>query len=1011
MYKISEFSKMVGLSPRMLNESIQKTLFCSRINFLSVLFITLFIPSVILTKALADEASTAIATTTTATTTTTTTNVTSNNNLPEEVKVDVSISEDVLRGYSPRKREIVRLLLEEMKEKLSYYEKYPIVLPPTAFSLSNGQIINMGDFFLRPTDGELSKLALDENGLQKNLTREQLAQLEREGFFTVDSVEFPGQKHLWKLNVIFQKGSKNIKITFEQGIANALGQIIIEIPDRLTGEGYVSVQHGLINLSKSLRGVLSNFVGLSEMSPRYLPYEIDKMVEDAKNKYILSEAGKFLEDGRNFDPRLYDKELNKKLEVALSRIFNEHEEAWKNQIVELRIKFKKEFANDNVTFSQIKEKIDLKLEEQRLLSLDEMIVADKMLEELSPGFGQLYVNHQKAGRISLKIENELAQKLEAFRIKTTTDLRNNYPIRSKIPRWLSSSVEAETQKYYRQIRWDHLAQIPKALREAKLNQEAFIFERNIEFMKEQETTIRAGLSEEEIAAKNFEFANRIWKSENWIKKEIVENGEVRYYPSYYNTNTISTDSPLWRLRMTNSRTHSYIVNTLYYMLVENLWNGPLGVRALFSEHPFYGKKIMDPKTGEIIDDKNSLIMTLNKNLKNLWENVYQARADYENAPNTGLLDKGLTRWLNMIWNYGIKGVLGSIAYTVGQPLVTMGNVALSGGVAATSVVWAPMTSLFQMGFNMTIYDFDSPANYYSHSRMKNYEYTHVWFPALNYTKDVIFSAAVPMTMGTLAATVLHPTLSALTVAFEGARKLFSQGWDALMRKLIIAPYGKIPATDSWVATRVSGPGISVNYFYQIHPEMALVALQAKLESIELSQYADRNREEIKRPLNTLNDFFSGIFSQFRRMFVGGDNGVEARIEKLTEDQLKALGSSVEERRKVLEQISKLPIMSSLIRQTNEDLQKTYELSIPLVQNFYEEKIFAKMKGPEIREFWWSKELEEDDYLGLSKILYSQIFSEKFMIPMEKNDETFVIEIKNEDLEHFLHRVLTNRNSN
>ena len=57
-----------------------------------------------------------------------------------------------------------------------------------------------------------------------------------------------------------------------------------------------------------------------------------------------------------------------------------------------------------------------------------------------------------------------------------------------------------------------------------------------------------------------------------------------------------------------------------------------------------------------------------------------------------------------------------------------------------------------------------------------------------------------------------------------------------MFNAVIRKRARVPAGDSFVCRRVSGPGLASNYFYQIKTEQALVALEARMEIDEIEAY-------------------------------------------------------------------------------------------------------------------------------------------------------------------------------
>ena len=88
----------------------------------------------------------------------------------------------------------------------------------------------------------------------------------------------------------------------------------------------------------------------------------------------------------------------------------------------------------------------------------------------------------------------------------------------------------------------------------------------------------------------------------------------------------------------------------------------------------------------------------------------------------------------------------------------------------------------------------------------------------------------------LVAAVFCPLLAGLITALALTRRALRLGWDTVIFHAVIKKRARVPAGDSFVAKRISGPGLASNYFYQIKTEQALVALEARMEMDEIEAY-------------------------------------------------------------------------------------------------------------------------------------------------------------------------------
>lgn len=138
------------------------------------------------------------------------------------------------------------------------------------------------------------------------------------------------------------------------------------------------------------------------------------------------------------------------------------------------------------------------------------------------------------------------------------------------------------------------------------------------------------------------------------------------------------------------------------------WCSPVGLRALFSVEPFMPDLELSQINGTLFPRKSSLTSTLTSRLISLWRHISKSRTHFETKPDTGFIGKGLTRHINRIWNYFIKGVFGTIGLVIVFPVVCLGVITSSMFIAITTAVWMPILTLVIQVTNALIYDLDSP---------------------------------------------------------------------------------------------------------------------------------------------------------------------------------------------------------------------------------------------------------------------------------------------------------------
>lgn len=112
--------------------------------------------------------------------------------------------------------------------------------------------------------------------------------------------------------------------------------------------------------------------------------------------------------------------------------------------------------------------------------------------------------------------------------------------------------------------------------------------------------------------------------------------------------------------------------------------------------------------GTLFPRKTSVTPTLASRLIELWRHISKARTRFESRPDTGFIGKGMTRHANRVWNYGVKGLLGTMALVFVFPVVCVAVSVASVALAVLAPVWVPAVTLAVHVFMWLVYDFDGP---------------------------------------------------------------------------------------------------------------------------------------------------------------------------------------------------------------------------------------------------------------------------------------------------------------
>lgn len=161
-------------------------------------------------------------------------------------------------------------------------------------------------------------------------------------------------------------------------------------------------------------------------------------------------------------------------------------------------------------------------------------------------------------------------------------------------------------------------------------------------------------------------------------------------------------------------------------------------------------------------------------------------------------------------------------------------------------------------------------------------------------------------------------------------------WDAMIFHLLIKKRGRIPASDSFVVKRIAGPGLASDYYFQISPEQALAAFEAKLEWDELAAYQTVLENTILQPQKDFSQFVEACFGSFSTQLA--KNGPYKNLEKEAQDLITVLHEKLERRRRDLQTGLSVSVKSKIKLSTADlkvsILQLTVAISIYLFINIH-----------------------------------------------------------------------------
>lgn len=596
-----------------------------------------------------------------------------------------------------------------------------------------------------------------------------------------------------------------------------------------------------------------------------------------------------------------------------------------------------------------------------------------------------------------KIHRELKKSREEHQRLLT----ESHPVLSRVAPWLRTKLRAAETSKLSKSTWSGHEEALKICAKHNLQQTSYFLNRDLAFMKEREPVLLKELRHAKQPTRSFQWPCRIWSPKSWLIRRNFQ-GHSELIPTLISQQatsivtprsdpsqpvylvekeiirTTSTRWPLWRLLNFLQRTWCWTWNMMFMLGVIVPWCSPLGLKALFSIKPFMPELELSQVNGTLFPQKTSITQTLCSRLVELWRHISKSRTHFETEPDTGFIGKGLTRHLNRIWNYFIKGFLGTMIILFLFPVICLGTSILSIFFALTSPLWMPAVTITLHLYMMLIYDLDSPDEIVRNRFC-------VLFEAIFW--NIITQGFIQPVCAVFVAFILCPLASIIVFLVGIVRYWFRLLWDSVLFHLFIKKCGRVPASDSFAVRRIAGPGLELDYSFMIKPEQALASFEAKMELDELLAYQNSMENTLAQPQKDFSQFVEACFGSFSAQL--SKSGPYRQLEREANDLISSLHEKLEKRRRDL-QTGLTSCVKTKIKLTTMELKIAIQQAAHMLERFYPNHVFSRLTINE-DDFWDSKGLCVGDWAGLAGCLFADIFSLDFLTPLSENDTQFKLE--------------------
>lgn len=179
-------------------------------------------------------------------------------------------------------QDIVKYINEHFNDLPSDFK---IEVPPS--TLPPNMDIDAQKLFKSPNfNDEMESISHDEKGKRIRLNDAQLAEISKDGTFTVPSKMYAGMDNRFRVSPLLQKGQDNIDTASHKNKVAALSNIVVDAPGTLS-TNTVNVKDGLRNIWKGIAGIPVLLFGNRTMKHAHSEREIKDATDAAQEDRLV----------------------------------------------------------------------------------------------------------------------------------------------------------------------------------------------------------------------------------------------------------------------------------------------------------------------------------------------------------------------------------------------------------------------------------------------------------------------------------------------------------------------------------------------------------------------------------------------------------------------------------------------------------------------------------------------------------------------------------------------------
>lgn len=936
-------------------------------------------------------------------------------NLPPLVPKMFDHNNEILEKISsksdPEEMALVKQMLEHLKANCSDWHlpqngQHHFRLPPSSFE-QNGE------------DSAIVKVKLpkvDEKSECKQLNSEQLKSIWSIGQFAVPS-SFANINHIWKVSGFLISGYQRRKKIFMKFWSKGL-YLLYTIPRFYNPKGLFKRKDRLLktlNIFSALGQFVSFFIDLFDLffgSPSYylnsgLNQLIREEIERLRSVHLASSEFSDTMSLANFFqtiPRHKFIELNNlagKTSIEITKAYDTHQKEINQNVTTLNAvhqastSFWEEYYNKEVEgFDDVEEKEFIALErELRTQVFQKRIESISFQDSIDSALKKCLIEKLQACVIIEEENSKLTEMLNKSKYELKIKLKTDNPIRSRIGFWMVKNETTLIKAKKTELKKAAFARVQERLLHLNSQHNLSLFEESYSFVKglrKQMSRIKGEVVEmNKIPVLSIRIKRKLYPP---YKVITIKNPNEKPIHMLEKHKEFVVESKFLFFRVAaDMMRFAYWTMQLTYKFIRYAITGRFGLKGLLYWRVYHRGYRINSETGQVFNDWDRVVPVIVR-FQKIMRGIAKSRKNFEDAPDNGFLGKSIARVFNFIECYLIRFlIVGLFGVLIGHSLFNVLYTAVCIFLSITIFIWIIIWLFLRNIIRIFIYDWEyiSSRKYHDSDRISGtfqlLKHSHKFFPLPAIVLQFLFKGIFKIIL-IFVLTALFPVLALLMFLLSCLIYVLKLVYDSFMFYLIIKISGKVPSRDTNMATRIAGPGISRNLFWNISIEDAVILIQSFLESTQLDCFRDRLVKKLRQPYTTFKEKLNRLIGSF---LVKDDENAYVQLGALketSESLVNQLDKAIAIRKKLLPNIKFNEQNSKFkIKFLKQDISTIKAICIGLLTR--------NLESMELDDYIWTKfNIKKGKYkLLMAKVLKQILGSDDVFESVEEADERIFLE--------------------